>query len=69
MSKNEKPKILLGKIPQKLEVGLKKGTIAEFYRLKPRIIFLAPEHKMHSGLKTENGFFIFKKTLPCFKKR
>jgi hypothetical protein len=69
MSKNEKPKILLGKIPQKLEVGLKKGTTGEFYRLKPRIIFLVPEHKMHSGLQTENGFFFTQKTLPLFKTR
>ena len=57
MSKNEKPKILLGKIPQKLEIYLKKGTMTEFYRLKTRIIFLVPEHKMHSGLKSVFGFF------------
>jgi hypothetical protein len=67
MSKIEKPKILLGKKPQKMEIYLKKGTTSGFYRHKCPIIFLVPEHKMHSGLKNVKGYL--KESTPFTLKR
>ena len=51
MSKNEKPKILLGILFIFLQNHWKKGTIERRYRHKHKIIFFVPMHKLPPGLK------------------
>jgi hypothetical protein len=66
MSKNEKSKILLGKITHFFENRLKKGTKMGFYRDKPIIIFFGAMHKLPPGLKIGNQPMTPWRSLSCF---